>query len=44
MGYGELIEEDDMVIRVGNSLIYRERDELIRREGLKDPLYLYLIL
>ena len=30
---GELIEEDDMVIRVGNSLSIG-RDELIRREGL----------
>jgi hypothetical protein len=33
MGYGESIEEDDMVIRVGNSLSI-ERDEPIRREGL----------
>ena len=33
MGHGESIEEDDMVIRVGNSL--RERDELIRKEGLQ---------
>jgi hypothetical protein len=30
----ELIEEDDIVIRVGSSLRRRERDELIRREGL----------
>ena len=28
------MEEDDMVIRVGSSLI-RERDEPIRREGLQ---------
>jgi len=33
MGYGESMEEDDMVIRVGNSLSI-ERDEPIRREGL----------
>jgi len=29
------MEEDDMVIRVGNSLKGRERDEPIRREGCK---------
>jgi hypothetical protein len=44
------MEEDDMVMRVGNSLVWRERerDEPMRREGLqaqgsykevpKDPL------
>jgi hypothetical protein len=42
------MEEDDMVMRVGNSLVHRERDEAMRREGLqaqgsykevpKDPL------
>jgi len=31
---GELMEEDDMVIRVGNSL-GTERDEPMRREGLQ---------
>ena len=35
MSYGESIEEDDIVMRVGNSLVRRERDELIRREGLQ---------
>jgi len=34
MGHGESMEEDDMVIRVGNSLS-TERDEPIRREGLQ---------
>ena len=29
------MEEDDMVMRVGNSLEERERDEPIRREGLQ---------
>jgi len=30
------MEEDDMVMRVGNSLVgKRERDEPIRREGLQ---------
>jgi len=31
--YRELIEEDDIVIRVGNSL-GTERDKLMRRKGL----------
>jgi hypothetical protein len=34
MSYGESMEEDDMVIRVGNSLSI-ERDEPMRREGLQ---------
>ena len=29
------MEEDDMVMRVGNSLRGRERDEPMRREGLQ---------
>jgi hypothetical protein len=33
---GESMEEDDMVMRVGNSLsTERERDEPMRREGLQ---------
>jgi hypothetical protein len=34
MSYRESIEEDDMVMRVGNSLV-GERDEPMRREGLQ---------
>ena len=34
MSYGELMEEDNMVMRVGNSLVGK-RDEPMRREGLQ---------
>ena len=36
MSHGESMEEDDMVMRVGNSMsTERERDEPMRREGLQ---------
>ena len=36
MSHGESMEEDDMVMRVGNSLsTERERDEPMRRKGLQ---------
>ena len=31
------MEEDDMVIRVGNRLVQRERDEPMRRERAVSP-------
>ena len=34
MSHGESMEEDDMVMRVGNSLS-TERDETMREEGLQ---------